>query len=149
MQLAYSLNSMLDSATSHQFSIPTRIYVEDTDVGGIVYYVNYLKYMERARTEWLRSIGIEKTSGFEWNIMFVVHSVDCKYLAPARLDDLLEVSAQLIDVRRTWLLFEQKVMKDKQVLAQATVKVACVNNQTLKPTRLPDVIGQRLPTIRS
>ena len=90
------------------FSIKTRVYYEDTDLGGIVYYANYLKYMERARTEYLRYLGFEQqTMLLQERVMFVVRSAECQFDHPARLDDLLDVSAEPVVIRRASMVFEQ------------------------------------------
>jgi len=121
------------------FSWPVRVYIEDTDAGGIVYYVNYLKFMERARTEALRSLGFGKQFIFEQDEMFVVHSMQVDYRAPARLDDELAVSANVIRRARTYLLFQQTVMRQDELL----IKVACVGRKNLKPTAIPRIIAER------
>lgn len=118
-------------------SIPVRVYIEDTDAGGIVYYVNYLKFMERARTELLRSLGYAKTAIFSDELMFVVHSTQINYLSPARLDESLDVDAAVIKTGRSYMLFNQTVRRDGTLLCEATVKIACVKQTTLKPHRIP------------
>lgn len=126
------------------FSWPVRVYIEDTDAGGIVYYVNYLKFMERARTEALRSLGFGKQFIFEQDEMFVVHSMQVDYRQPARLDDELTVSADVIRRARTYLLFRQTVMRQDELLCAAEIKVACVARQNMKPTAIPRIIADRL-----
>ena len=121
------------------FHYPIRIYIEDTDAGGIVYYVNYLKFMERARTECLRNLGYGKAAIFDDDLLMVVHSVEVKYLAPAYLDDEVSVTANIIKLARTYILFDQQVCRGQQVLCQAKVKIACVTS-AMKPTPLPDGI---------
>jgi len=125
------------------FSWPIRVYIEDTDAGGIVYYVNYLKFMERARTEALRSLGFGKQFIFEQDEMFVVHSMQVDYRAPARLDDELAVSANVIRRARTYLLFRQTVMRQDELLCAAEIKVACVGRKNMKPTAIPRMIAER------
>ena len=119
------------------FEFPIRVYVEDTDAGGIVYYVNYLKFMERARTEWFRARGFEKPALFRENLMFVVHSLDVKYQSPARLDDALLVTARVVKPGRTFFVMEQTVRRGNELLCSAQVKVACVTRDTLKPSAIP------------
>jgi len=119
------------------FSLPVRVYVEDTDAGGIVYYVNYLKFMERARTEWFRSRGFEKPALFRENLMFVVHSLSINYQRPARLDDALTVTARVLRAGRTFFIMEQTVRRGDELLCAAEVKVACVTRDTLKPSAIP------------
>src|SRR5690554_2326841 len=94
-----------------EFQLPVRVYVEDTDAGGIVYYVNYLKYLERARTEWFRHHGFEKAAVFRDNLMFVVHSLSINYHRPARLDDLLTATARVLQAGRTFFIMEQRVLR--------------------------------------
>jgi 4-hydroxybenzoyl-CoA thioesterase/acyl-CoA thioester hydrolase len=122
----------------HQFAMPVRVYVEDTDAGGIVYYVNYLKYMERARTEWFRERGYEKPAMFRDNLMFVVHSLNISYRRPARLDDLLEVTAAVVRTGRTYFEMDQQVVRGDERICVARVKVACVSRDDMKPAAIPD-----------
>ena len=123
------------------FEWPLRVYIEDTDAGGIVYYVNYLKFMERARTELLRSQGFEKQFVFDSDLMFVVHGLNSEYLKPARLDDQLVVTAKVIRHGKAYMLMEQQVYRQnnevRELLCRAKVKLACVNKQTVKPKRIP------------
>lgn len=120
-----------------EFSCPVRVYIEDTDAGGIVYYVNYLKFMERARTEFMRNFGYGKQFMFEENLMFVVHSVDVTYHLPARLDDELTATARIAESGAAQLLFEQRILRGADVLCGGEVRVACVDKQTLRPRRIP------------
>ncbi|MEE8057461.1 MAG: tol-pal system-associated acyl-CoA thioesterase [Pseudomonadales bacterium] len=132
------------------FQWPIRVYIEDTDAGGIVYYVNYLKFMERARTEYLRSLGFSKAFIFNADLMFVVHSTNSEYLQPARLDDELIATAQVVKSGKAFLVLAQKVYRSKtgsdaasderELLCQAEVKLACVDKHTIKPKRIPDEI---------
>ena len=127
-----------------EFSIQVRVYLEDTDAGGIVYYVNYLKFMERARTEWLRSIGSEFEALYDEQRQFVVHSLETQYKKPARMDDELTITAAIEKLGRTYILFRQQVIKQAQVMCEAQVKVACVNAQTMKPAAIPAALQQQL-----
>ena len=120
-----------------EYSLPVRVYIEDTDAGGIVYYVNYLKFMERARTEWMRAAGYGKTAIFSHDRMFVVTETAVKYLKPATLDDELVVTAAVSSVRGVGITFEQSVRRGADILCQGTVQVACVDRQSLKPRRIP------------
>lgn len=119
-----------------------RVYYEDTDAGGIVYYVNYLKFMERARTERLRELGFIQWRLAEENLLFVVHSSEARYHAPARLDDELAVSAELIELNRASLRFRQQVRRqpDGALLCEGQFLVACVRADSLKPRSLPDAL---------
>lgn len=122
----------------NNFSIQTRVYYEDTDAGGIVYHANYLKYMERARTEWVRSLGIKQQNLLEQSVAFVVIDMKIRFKQSAKLDDLLSSSCKVLQSRRASLVFEQVIKKDQEVLVSAEVKVACVNTQTQKPMALPE-----------
>lgn len=126
------------------FSWPVRVYYEDTDSGGVVYYANYLKFMERARTEWLRAMGFEQSALLnEHHVIFVVRSVAIEYLKSAVFDDLLQVTARVEHVGRSQIIFKQAVEKN-DVLARAEVKIVCVNGETFKPVKIPDAIRQKL-----
>jgi tol-pal system-associated acyl-CoA thioesterase len=126
------------------FSWPVRVYIEDTDAGGIVYYVNYLKFMERARCESLRSLGFGKTWIFECEHMFVVQRMNVDYIRPALLDDELRVTASVVAAGRAWLEFEQQVYRAQELLCTAQVKVVCVNKATMKPTAIPRAMREAL-----
>lgn len=126
------------------FSIPVRVYIEDTDAGGIVYYVNYLKYMERSRTEFLRALGYDKPAILEGDRLIVVHSAQISYRRPARLDDELRITAGLHKVARTYVEFQQQVMRGDELLCDAIVRVACVDAHTMKPSALPGDMHQQL-----
>lgn len=123
-----------------EFSLPIRVYIEDTDAGGIVYYINYLKFMERARTELMRALGFGKKYIFNVDNMFVVHSSQINYILPAQLDDELEVVTTILNVRAVSILFEQTVKREGVVLCRAEIKVACVSRESLKPTPLPEEV---------
>ena len=127
-----------------EFQWPLRVYIEDTDAGGIVYYVNYLKFMERARTEYMRALGYGKTSIFSDNLMFVVHSMQVDYKKPARLDDELVATAEVVKTGRAYLLFHQEVRNGSQLLCSASVKIACVDRAELRPAPLPQVMLQQV-----
>ena len=120
-----------------EFSHKIRVYIEDTDAGGIVYYVNYLKFMERARTEFMRSLGYGKNYIFNSDLMFVVRDLAVSYKLPARLDDELEATATLTQLRGAGLVFHQSVRRGDELLAQAQVTIACVDRAGVRPRRLP------------
>ena len=123
-----------------QFDWPCRVYIEDTDDGGIVFYANYLKFMERARTEHLRSLGFDKNYIFNEDTVFVVHSMQVDYKKPALLDQLLNVEAHIKQLKRTSIVFRQNVYCDQQLLCSAKLKIACVAVDTLKPTAMGKII---------
>lgn len=121
--------------------LPIRVYIEDTDAGGIVYYVNYLKYFERARTELIRSMGVDRTAVMEDGSVFVVTSASIDYLAPARLDDEIVARATVVDAGGASIVFEQDVSRGGQILARGTVMAALTDGTTGRPKRMP--IGLR------
>ena len=130
-----------------EFSWPVRIYWEDTDAGGIVFYANYLKFFERARTEWLRSLGVEQQALRErTGGMFVVSDTRTRHLAPARLDDELLVTAELVHTGRAVLELRQQAFRgaERTLLCEATIRMAWVEAHSLKPSRIPATLLQRL-----
>jgi 4-hydroxybenzoyl-CoA thioesterase len=129
------------------FNIPLRVYIEDTDAGGIVYYVNYLKYMERSRTEFLRTLGYDKPALLNGDLLLVVHSAQVNYRRPARLDDLLHVTAQMHKIARTYIEFQQQVIRDGELLCEGIIRIACVHANTMKPCALPGNMHQQLTHI--
>lgn len=124
-----------------------RVYIEDTDAGGIVYYVNYLKFMERARTEFMRAVGYGKTAIFSADKMFVVHSANVKYLGVARLDDELAVTAKPLKVARSNIIFEQSVFRGGELLCRGEIRIACVERATNRPCAMPDEMYAQVKTI--
>jgi 4-hydroxybenzoyl-CoA thioesterase len=124
------------------FTFRCRVYFEDTDAGGIVYYVNYLKFMERARTERLRDLGFLQSTLAEEGLLFVVHSAEARYHAPAKLDDELLVSAEVIELNRASLRFRQQVRRatDDVLLCEGQFMVACVRADNLKPRAIPQAL---------
>lgn len=124
---------MTDSA---EFQLPIRVYVEDTDTGGIVFYGNYLKFMERARTELMRSLGYAKPALFD-GLQFVVHEVALKYHKPAVLDDLIVVTAVLEKAGMATFDMSQRVLRDGELLVEGRIKVACIDAQTKRPKGMP------------
>jgi acyl-CoA thioester hydrolase len=120
------------------FLWPVRIYYEDTDSGGVVYYANYLRFMERARTEWLRSLGFEQDALIrDAAIIFAVRSVEVDYLRPARFNDALTVSAEVADSGGASITFRQEVRRGDEVLCRGKVKIASLDAQTLRPKPAP------------
>ncbi len=117
-----------------------RVYYEDTDAGGIVYYANYLKFFERARTEWLRKVDIHQSFFLEQNLGFVVRKVEMDNLASAKLDDVLTVVSQISEIKRASLKFQQQIIKNQQVICTAEIRIACVNLQRAKPCSIPESI---------
>ena len=129
------------------FIWPVRVYYEDTDAGGVVYYANYLKFIERARTEWLRAEGFEQTDlAAQHGVAFVVRSAAIDYLKPARFNDSLQVTVELIKVGAGHIDLIQRVMRGDELLARATVKVACVGLRSMRPVRMPQSLATRIRT---
>jgi acyl-CoA thioester hydrolase len=128
------------------FRWPVRIYWEDTDAGGIVFYANYLRFFERARTEWLRARGIGQQQLREaTGAIFVVLDTQVSYRRPARLDDTLEITVEPAREGGASLVFVQRAWRGAELLAEGTIRVACVDAATLKPRRLPASVVQCLP----
>ena len=121
------------------FKWPVTIYYEDTDVGGVVYHANYLKFFERARTEYLRKIGLNQQQLFSQNMSFVVRSLNIDFLRGAKLDDQLMVHTVVQNTRRASIEFSQKLVNNNnEVLCKALVKIACVDPTKMKPIALPE-----------
>lgn len=131
---------MLSKSSPDSFELPIRVYIEDTDAGGIVFHAKYLHYMERARTEWVRSHGVGLRAGLNDNISYVVQKMNLHYRAPARLDDQLLVKVEVTGFSRVWMGFNEKVLKadTRELLCEADVRVACVALDSGKPRRLPE-----------
>jgi acyl-CoA thioester hydrolase len=127
------------------FEWPVRIYYEDTDSGGVVYYANYLRFMERARTEWLRSFGFEQDQLIEeQGIIFAVRSVAVDYLRPARFNDQLIVVSGIERVRGASIDFGQSIWRGNEELVRGSVRVASLNSNTMTPAKLPKAILNKI-----
>lgn len=121
-----------------EFSWPVRVYYEDTDAGGVVYYANYLKFMERARTEWLRAHGVEQdTLTAEHGTLFVIVGCDVRYRRPARFNDQLEVTVRLGEHGRSRFVVHQEVRRGDEQLVSATVTAACIDAASFRPRPIP------------
>ncbi len=132
------------AAVKH-FEWQVRVYYEDTDAGGVVYHSNYLNFMERARTEWLRQMGFEQTYLKDvLNIVFVVHSMQIAFKKPARFNDLLTITSNLAKTGRSSFEFFQKITINQQILVEAQVKVACVDAMSFKPVGIPEQIRSKM-----
>ncbi len=128
-----------------QFNWPLRVYYEDTDTGGVVYHSNYLNFMERARTEWLRALGFEQPAlKTDLGIIFVVHSMTLIFKSPAYFNDLLEIRARLLKIGHGSMEFSQSVTREDNLLVEATVKLACVDAVSFKPIGIPAIIKQAI-----
>lgn len=120
------------------FTWPQRVYWEDTDAGGVVFYANYLKFFERARTEWLRAAGIGQQALRETHgLIFIVSATQLRYLAPARLDDELAISVEPLTLGRASLTVHQRALRGEQLLAEGDIRVGCVSAADFKPNRMP------------
>lgn len=120
------------------FTFPVRVYWEDTDAGGVVFYANYLKFFERARTEWLRASGVEQQRlRDDTGAMFVVAEVQTRYLAPARLDDLLHVTVQVEEHGAASMVIVQEAFRGDMLLAKGRIRIGCVQAESLRPCRIP------------
>lgn len=123
------------------FNWPVRVYYEDTDAGGVVYHSNYLNFMERARTEWLRALGFEQPHvKADMGVIIVVHSMQVEFKSPAYFNDLLDIHCKLTKVGRGSIEMEQKTMREHTLLIKAQVKLAFVNADTFKPLGIPAAI---------
>ena len=127
---------------SEEFTWNVRVYYEDTDDVGVVYYANYLKYMERARTEWLRSKGYEhKKMVKDYGVLFAVKQCSIDYIKPARLDEFITITCRLLENRGASLSFAQFINNEQgDLLSRAEIKAVCLEAETLKPTAIPDDI---------
>ena len=132
-----------------RFFWPVRVYYEDTDSGGVVYYANYLKFMERARTEWLRELGFENQQLMdEQQVVFAVRRACVDYLRPARLDDELVVVAEISAVKRASLVFRQQILRGEETLCEGEIVLACVDTTSFRPAPIPTAIKDRIDHVR-
>jgi len=127
------------------FVWPTRVYHEDTDSAGVVYYANYLRFMERARTEWLRARGFEQPElARKYGIAFVVSALTIEYRRPARFNDLVSVTVEPAELGASRIVLLQRVLREREELVVASVRLACVNTLKLKPVRIPGPVVENL-----
>ncbi len=127
------------------FHWPVRVYYEDTDAGGVVFYANYLKFFERARTEMLRDMGFEQDQLIaEQNVIFVVRAVQVDYLMPARFNESLDVTAEITSAKKVSLSFEQLITRNGELLCKGTIKIACLDAETMRPKAIPEELLQKL-----
>ena len=123
------------------FSWPVRVYFQDTDAGGVVYHASYVNFLERSRTEWLRTFGYSNAGLMkELGVVFVVRSLKLDYLKPALLDDLVTVTSQVKEIGRSRLNVQQAVLRDEEVLVEGEVHLVCVDVNTFKPVSMPDAL---------
>jgi acyl-CoA thioester hydrolase len=139
------MHSASNAPEAQPFIWPVRVYYEDTDAAGVVYYANYLKFMERARTEWLREHGYEQTDLAERHgVAFVVRSAAIEYLRPARFNDRLQVTVELIKVGAGHIDLIQRVRREDELLSEAAIKIACVGLDTMRPVRIPQPLATKI-----
>ena len=140
----------------HAFTITVRIYYEDTDAGGVVYYANYLKFLERCRSEWLRSIGHDQTDLLrDPGIAFVVRSIDLEFLKPARLDELLTVSLEVEKITRSQIFFHQHIRRANvsakggwDEMTSGRIQIVCIDSALMKITSIPALLRTKLETLQ-
>ena len=141
-------NDLAPATGKALFSLPVRVYYEDTDAGGVVYYANYLKFCERARTDWLRAVGLEQGRlATDQNIIFVVRSVKADYLQPAVLDDLLDVVTTLGKLGHASLVFDQKIQRGGQILFETLITIACIDRVSKRATPIPPSVRAQFATL--
>ena len=125
-----------------------RVYFEDTDSGGVVYHANYLKFMERARTEWLRKLGLNQIKLKQENkVMFVVRKIDIQYKIPARFNDELLIQTDCVKTTDYSIMLEQNILRDKQTITEGSVEIVCINSDLFKPVRIPKKAKQLMEII--
>jgi acyl-CoA thioester hydrolase len=141
-------SAMTEPSTTQPFSWPVRVYWEDTDAGGVVYHAGYLRFMERARSEWMRALGVDQMAFKQaTGLAFMVRDMQIDFLRPALLDDELSVTVEIKERRAASILFTQTITKmDGCCLIRASVRVACVDLQRMRPAPIPaDLIPQPAP----
>lgn len=131
----------VEPSVEPRFSWPTRIYWEDTDAGGVVYHARYVAFMERARTEWMRALGYgQERMRSEHGMVFAVRSMQMDFIKPARLDDQLQVSASLVQLKKASMVFDQQVLRDGQLLLSAQVRIAALDAASFRPRGMDDAV---------
>ena len=133
------------SKHTHVYTLPIRVYFQDTDAGGVVYHASYVNFMERARTEWLRERHGYSNAGLmkEFGVVFMVRSLKLDYLKPALLDDLLAVSAQIKEIGRSRVVLQQNVLRGGDVLVEAEIHLVCVTVDNFKPVSVPQALREQ------
>ena len=130
------------------FEWNARVYFEDTDSGGVVYHANYLKFMERARTEWLRSLGLNQIKlKQEDKVMFVVRKIDIQYRIPARFNDELLIQTNCFKITDYSIMLKQNILRDEQIITEGKVEIVCINSDLFKPVRIPKIAKQLMEII--
>ena len=130
------------------FVLETRVYYEDSDAGGVVFYANYLKYMERARTEWLRALGFEQDELMQgYNVVFAVTQVQMDFIKPAKFNDLLSVSVVPMRLGKASFNVHQEIYRENELLNRADIKLACVDMKTFSPVRMPESVYKKAKSL--
>ena len=130
------------------FEWNVRVYFEDTDSGGVVYHANYLKFMERARTEWLRSLGLNQIKlKQEDRVMFVVRKIDIQYKIPARFNDELLIQTDCVKTTDYSIILKQDILRNKQIVTEGKVEIVCINSDLFRPVRIPKMVKQLMEII--
>ena len=130
------------------FEWNARVYFEDTDSGGVVYHANYLKFMERARTEWLRSLGLNQIKlKQEDKVIFVVRKIDIQYKIPARFNDELLIQTDCVKTTDYSIMLKQNILRDRQIITEGKVEIVCINSDLFKPVRIPKMAKQLMEII--
>ncbi len=141
-----SAGAVQPPVSSASFVWPLRVYWEDTDAGGVVFYANYLRFFERARTEWLRALGVsQQVLREQESTLFVVSDTQVQYLQPARLDDALTITVQLLERGRASLLIAQEALRGDTLLARGRIRIGCVDAGNFRPRRIPNPVLDILP----
>jgi acyl-CoA thioester hydrolase len=136
--------TLANMTKSKVFSLPVRVYFQDTDAGGVVYHADYLNFMERSRTEWLRAHGYSNADLMkEFGVLFVVRSMKLDYLKPALLDNALDVTVQIKDIGRSRITLLQSVRRGTEVLTEAEVHMVCVSLENFKPVSVPEILRKQ------
>ncbi|KPK53453.1 MAG: 4-hydroxybenzoyl-CoA thioesterase [Thiotrichales bacterium SG8_50] len=126
------------------YSIPVRVYYEDTDAGGVVYYANYLRFMERARTEWLRHLGFEQDElSLREGVVFAVRSASIEFIKAARFNEQLQVTVELVKYGKASVNFEQQIQRNNELICSGEIRLACVDAESFKPKAIPAAIMEK------
>lgn len=135
---------MLSASPDFRHSMTVRVYYEDTDAGGIVFFTNYLKFMERGRTEWLRSLGIDQSDvAREFQRVFIVTGLDIRYKKSAKLDDLLEIHSVITRLGRASLHFAQTITRDGELLTESNIQIGCVDTVNMRVAAIPQSVRDK------
>lgn len=128
-----------------KFSLPIRVYYQDTDAGGVVYHATHLHFLERARYEWLRELGYDVHELLKtYKLQFMIRSLEIEYFKPAILDDLLDITVSVVDIGKSRITLAQEILCNQAPLVKATIHVVCVGTDTLKPVRIPINLREKI-----